>query len=193
MPSYIFISPRSDPGMGHPLTDPIMGRGVRPTMGTCRPDIRRLVRPGDQIFVISGSMGPGVRQYVVGGIEVGSKLIDQLAAYEKYPEHRLDFNGRIKHGNIIVTAAGNQDPRDRHSNFDRRIVNYIEGRSQVVLETEKEVSLGREYSANILARIFEKPKGSSIREIIGRHRKMTELQANTLRHALRELKREARR
>ena len=41
MSSYIFVSPRSDPGMGRPLDDPILRAGVRPTMGTCRPDLRR--------------------------------------------------------------------------------------------------------------------------------------------------------
>ena len=74
MSSYIFVSPRSDPGMGRPLDDPILRAGVRPTMGTCRPDLRRLVRLGDQIFVVSGSMGPAIKQYVIGGLEIGQNV-----------------------------------------------------------------------------------------------------------------------
>ena len=56
MSSYIFVSPRSDPGMGRPLDAPILRAGVRPTMGTCRPDLRRLVRLGD----VSVANGDGV-------------------------------------------------------------------------------------------------------------------------------------
>lgn len=48
MSGYIFVSPGSDPGMGRPLTDPILRSGVRPTMGTCRPDLRRLVQLGER-------------------------------------------------------------------------------------------------------------------------------------------------
>ena len=40
MPSYIFVSPNSDPGAGRALVDPMLSSS-KPTMGTCRPDLRR--------------------------------------------------------------------------------------------------------------------------------------------------------
>ncbi len=193
MASYIFVSPRSDPGMGKPLDDPILRAGVRPTMGTCRPDLRRLVRVGDQIFAVSGSMGPKVSQYVIGGLQIDQKLDDQIAAYEAYPEHRLHFDAsghRI--GNIIVTADGTHDPRDHHDKFDTRIRNYLVGTNPVVLETAREVELGRERSVDILAQIFDKPGAKSMREAVGRMRKLSDAQAARLREALLDLKREAR-
>lgn len=123
-------------------------------MGTCRPDLRRLVRLGDQIFVVSGSMGPAVKQYVIGGLEISQKLDDQLAAYEAYPEHRLQFDSTGQRtGNIIVTADGAHDPRDHHDKFDKRIRNYLVGTNPVVLETEREVQLGRERSVELLAEL----------------------------------------
>lgn len=193
MSGYIFVSPGSDPGMGHPLTDPILRAGVRPTMGTCRPDLRRLVQLGGEIFVISGSMGKPVKQYVVGGFEVDSKLESQLAAYEQFPEHRLRFDDSgQRQGNIIVTADGEHDPRDDHTNFNRRIRHYLVGTNPVVLETAKEVALGREHSLRILAEIFDRPQAESIREIVGRMRKLSDAQADRLRSALLELKSEVR-
>jgi hypothetical protein len=192
MSSYIFVSPRSDPGMGRPLDDPILKAGVRPTMGTCRPDLRRLVRLGDQIFVVSGSMGPAVKQYVIGGLEISQKLDDQLAAYEAYPEHRLRFDATGQRiGNIIVTADGAHDPRDHHDNFDKRIRNYLVGTNPVVLETEREVELGRERSVELLAELFDRPEAKTMRQAVGRMRKLSEAQADRLRSALLDLKREA--
>lgn len=194
MPSYIFVSPGSDPGMGRPLTDPALRSGSRPTMGTCRPDLRRYVRTGDQIFVVSGSMGRYVNQYVIGGLEVDSILDSQLAAYEQYPEHRLTFDEAGKRlGNIIVTPDGLHDPRDHHDKFDTRIKNYLVGtNSPVVLETEREITLGRQRSLDILAEVFDRPAARNIREIVGRNRRLTDEQADRIRQALLDLKREAR-
>jgi len=73
MPSYIFVSPGSDPGAGLALVDPMLGSS-KPTMGTCRPDLRRMVTPGDHIFVVSGSRGRTYRQYVIGGMQIDAKL-----------------------------------------------------------------------------------------------------------------------
>ena len=193
MASYIFVSPRSDPGMGHPLDDPILREGARPTMGTCRPDLRRLVRLGDQIFVISGSMGPMVKQYVIGGLEIDQKLDDQLAAYNDFPEHRLQFDAAGQRtGNIIVTADGRHHPRDHHDNFDKRIKNYLVGRNPVVLDTPREVELGRDRSVALLAEIFDKPGARTVQQAVGRMRKLSDAQASRLRQALFDLKREAR-
>jgi hypothetical protein len=190
--SYIFISPKSDPGMGYPLADPLLTTGSRPTMGSCRPDLRRLVRPGDQIFVISGSMGPKHRQYVIGGLEIAEKLEDQLAALRKFPENALRFEAGKKIGNIIVTADGYQHPRDNHKpeSFENRIKNYLVGQNPVVLESPREVELGRERTVDILSSLFDR-SGPRVAQIVGRHRKLTDEQADRLRRELMDIKREA--
>lgn len=192
MAGYIFVSPNSDPGMGRPLLDPLLGSGRRPTMGTCRPDLRRYVQVGGSIFVISGSLGKHIPQYVIGGLDVDSKLESQLEAFDKYPENRLNFDEKGgRSGNIIVTAAGEQHERDSHTKFDSRIKNYLEGSNQVVLESTKEIELGRAHSLDILARVFDLPKAATIREIIGRNRKLSDKQVGLLRDALSQLKFEA--
>ncbi|MGK6308654.1 hypothetical protein [Variovorax sp. DT-64] len=190
--SYIFISPRSDPGMGRPLADPLLTSGSRPTMGTCRPDLRRLVRPGDQIFVISGSMGPKHRQYVIGGLEIAAKLEDQLAALREFPENALRFDAGKKMGNIIVTRDGYQHPEDTHppETFENRIKNYLVGQNPVVLESPREVELGRERTIDILSGLFDR-SGPRVAQIVGRHRKLTDEQADRLRRELMDIKREA--
>lgn len=192
MSSYIFISPRSDPGMGHPLADPLLTSGSRPTMGSCRPDLRRLVRPGDQIFVISGSMGPKHRQYVIGGLEIAEKLEDQLSALRKFPENALRFEAGKKIGNIIVTPDGHQHPQDTHKaeTFENRIKNYLVGCNPVVLETPREVELGRERTVEILSNLFNR-SGPRVAQVVGRHRKLSDEQADRLRRELLNIKREA--
>ena len=177
--------------MGQPLVDPALS-SRRPTMGTCRPDLRRLVTLGGQIFVVSGSMGKLVNQYVIGGLEVHDKLPSQMAAFEKYPEHRIHYNAAGQRlGNIIVTEDGDHDPRDGHDKFDRRIQNYLVGKNPVFLETEREITLGREHTVEILARIFDKPAAKRIREVMGRMAKLSDEQAGRLREALMQLKAEA--
>ena len=190
MSSYIFVSPNSDPGMGRPLIDPMLTVGARPTMGTCRPDLRRLVKPGDQIFVISGSMGKKYRQYVIGGLEIDTKLDDQIAALQQFPENALRFEAGKKQGNIIVTQSGFQHPDDKHSNFASRIKNYLIGKNPVVLESPREVELGRERSLEIMSSMFDKT-GPRMQDIVGRYRKLSEAQADRLRRELMDIKREA--
>lgn len=161
-------------------------------MGTCRPDLRRFVRPGDHIFVVSGSRGRTYPQYVIGGMEIDDKLVDQLEALRQRPENalRFDENGQ-KYGNIIVTADGVQHPLDKHSKFESRIKNYIIGKNPVVLESEREVQLGREHSLEILSELFDR-RGSRMQQVIGRNRRLSDDQAERLRHALEDIKREAR-
>lgn len=190
MPSYIFVSPGSDPGAGLPLVDPILS-SPRPTMGTCRPDLRRMVRPGDHIFVVSGSRGSTFRQYVIGGMQIDGKLQDQIEALRQIPENALTFNGVQKSGNIIALPDGSQHPRDRHTNFENRIKNYILGSNPVMLETQQEVALGRERSVDILSDLFAR-SGSRIQQVMGRSRKLSDAQALRLRQALEDIKREAR-
>lgn len=184
---YVFVSPGSDPGLGKPLADPIFGK--RTTMGACRPDLRRLVRPGDHIFVVSGS-SRGVSQYIIGGFAVDEK-IDALVAHARFPEHRLRMEDGIKEGNIIVDEEGRHHPLDHHSNFERRIRNYIVGRDQVFLQRPAEVDLGRDRTLEILREAFDKPWAHRVREIIGRNARLNEKQIAKIRSALREIKAEA--
>jgi hypothetical protein len=180
--------------MGLPLVDPVLREGVRPTMGTCRPDLRRYVKLGDQIFVVSGSQGKRVNQYVIGGLEIADKIATQLAAFDAFPEHRIHFNAAGQRlGNIIVTADGEHDPRDGHDHFDRRIENYLVGANPVVLETEREVALGREHSVDILADLFDRQGVTRVQQVIGRMRKLSDDQAGRLREALLALKNDAQR
>ncbi|MBF3680029.1 hypothetical protein [Burkholderia pseudomallei] len=190
MSSYIFVSPGSDPGAGRVLVDPIL-TAAKPTMGTCRPDLRRMVRPGDHIFVVSGSLGRSYRQYVIGGMEIDEKLEDQLEALRAYPENALTFEGGRRKGNIIAMADGVQNPRDNHTNFATRIKNYIVGKNPIMLETEREVEIGRERSLEILSDLFDR-RGSRMQHVIGRNRRLSDEQVERLRRALEEIKQEAR-
>lgn len=190
MSSYIFVSPNSDPGAGRALADPIL-TAPRPTMGTCRPDLRRLVTPGDHIFVVSGSLGKTYPQYVIGGMEIDEKLKDQLEALRVHPENALRFENGQKHGNIIAMPDGTQNPRDSHSKFESRIKNYVLGKNPVVLESDREVQLGRDRTIEILSDLFDR-NGSRVHHIMGRARRLSDAQVERLRHALEDIKREAR-
>lgn len=190
MPSYIFVSPGSDPGAGRALVDPMLSSS-KPSMGSCRPDLRRMVKPGDHIFVVSGSLGRTYKQYVIGGMQIDEKLEDQLEALRRVPQNALRFDGRNKAGNIIALSDGTQHPHDRHSNFESRIKNYVLGKNPIVLETPREVELGRERSVDILSTLFDR-QGSRIQHVMGRNRKLSDAQAERLRRALEDLKREAR-
>ena len=127
MKGYIYISStNSDPERNRNLNDPIFRNP--PTLGGCMPPMRRLVLPGDYVFVVSGAT-KGVQQYVVGGFQVAEK-ISALAAYERFPENRLKLNAEGKLvGNVLIDGAGSKHPLDTHStnNFARRIENYLVG------------------------------------------------------------------
>jgi hypothetical protein len=45
-----------DPQLGKHVKDPYLG--ANPTLGACRPDVRRQLNEGDHIFVISGKKSP---------------------------------------------------------------------------------------------------------------------------------------
>lgn len=165
MKGYIYITSSGyDPEQGLHLKDPYLG--TVPTMGACRPDIRRQVVEGDHIFVVSGKI-KAVPQYVIGGFEVGKK-IDMLAAYARYPELRLRKreDGQLT-GNIIVNSSGNQHHLDNHAGFERRIANYIIGRNPLVLTTPEAVARGREGTLRELSEILGREGKSPIR-ILGR-------------------------
>lgn len=176
----------ADPGEGWEMTDPIFGKGKVPTMGACRPDIRRQVEPGDQIFVISGRSG-GVRQYVVGGFAVGQK-ITQLVAYTRFPENRQHL-GPDGHplGNVIVLDDGTQNPIDYHGNFKNRLDNYLIGEDPVVLETPEEIRRGRAETLDALKEIFHRD-GDTVFKVIGRGRRLNEEQVEQMRRWLSGIK-----
>lgn len=176
MKGYIYISGGgADPAEHDNLNDPLF-RG-RPTLGACMPNIRRLVEPGDFVFVVSGKTG-GVQQYVVGGFQVVEK-ISALAAYDLFPENRLteDENG-VKRGNIIVMPDGSQNPIDTHDSetFEQRIENYIVGVDPVVLDTPAEVEVGRIETLEKLSAILGRPRGNRVIDVMGRWARMDESQ-----------------
>ena len=110
----------------------------------------------------------------------------------KFPENALRFEAGKKIGNIIVTADGYQHPRDNHQpeSFENRIKNYLVGQNPVVLESPREVELGRERTVDILSSLFDR-SGPRVAQIVGRHRKLAVEQADRLRRVLRDIKREA--
>ena len=74
-----------DPQLGKHIKDPYLG--PQPSLGACRPDIRKRLREGDHIFVISGKV-PQANQFVMAGFEIEAK-IDATEAYRLFPEQRL--------------------------------------------------------------------------------------------------------
>lgn len=190
MKGYIYTMFRgADPGIGWHMTDPIFGRP--PTLGACMPNVRRLVEPGDHIFVISG-LAAGVRQYVVGGFAVDEK-ISALAAYGRFPEHRQNSrpDGSLS-GNIIVGPEGRQNPIDYHKGFEKRLENYIVGCDSVSLRSDREVELGRQRTVKMLGSVFKQGGAKTVKDIVGRWRKLNEEQIAELRTSLAEIKKEAR-
>jgi hypothetical protein len=184
----IFITSTGyDPDKGKDVKDPYLG--PRPTLGACRPDIRKNLQKGDQIFVVSGKIAT-VNQYVIGGFEIEEK-ISAVEAYLRFPERRLSRgeDGQIT-GNVIVDANGKQHKLDHHKDFDRRIENYVVGKNPIVLSTAAEVAEGRRLTLEILQDVFQK-KGDSVWKIIGRCSNLTETQVEKLRAHLDAVKKVA--
>lgn len=185
----IFITSSGyDPQLGKHVKDPYLGKN--PSLGACRPDIRRQVKEGDHLFVISGKL-PNVRQYIIGGFEVLQK-IDAQEAYQRFPDQRLQLreDGQLT-GNIIVDATGAQHELDNHKaeTFLRRTPNYIVGANPVALVKPDEIALGREQTLDVLREIFKKDGGSPF-EIVGHYgSQLTETQVEQLLEWFRSLKR----
>jgi len=174
----------ADPSSGWVMNDPIFKK--KPTLGSCVPNIRRNVKVGDWIFVISGRIKSD-RQYVVGGFRVEEK-INQLAALERFPELivRRDEAGRIL-GNIIVQPDGTQNPDDNHSNFERRLENYIIGGDPIELNAPAEVKQSRDETLSTLSRLFGR-EGNRPFDIIGRARTLDVEQVGQMRSWLEGIK-----
>src|SRR5438270_6729803 len=99
MVGKIFITRQGyDPQLGKHVKDPYLGPS--PTLGACRPDIRKQLKVGDHIFVISGKVRE-VNQFVMGGFEIAAK-VPAVEAYQRFPELRLRRlgDGQLT-GNII--------------------------------------------------------------------------------------------
>jgi hypothetical protein len=175
-----------DPVEGKHVKDPYLGSN--PSLGGCRPDIRKMVQKGDHIFVVTGKVR-GVAQVVLGGFEIAEK-ISAIEAYERFPEQRLRLlrDGQVT-GNIIVNADNEQHELDHHDvdTFDRRAGNYLVGTNPIALLTLEEITEGREWTLEILRDVFDL-RGNSIREIMGRGRNLTEKQVQKLRAHLNAVK-----
>jgi hypothetical protein len=63
------------------VKDPYLG--PNPTLGACRPDIRKQLGKGDHIFVISGKVLVAP-QFVMAGFEIAAKM-DAISAYQQFP------------------------------------------------------------------------------------------------------------
>jgi hypothetical protein len=185
MKGYIYTMYRgADPGRGWKMTDPIFGKV--PTLGACMTNIRRAVVPGDYIFAISGRT-KGVAQYIVGGFEVREK-IDALVAFHRFPQNRMqNSEDGTPTGNIIVDSEGRHSPLDSHSNFERRIENYIVGRIPLYLERSKEIDRARENTLSFLADEFGQ-SGDNIGQIIGRWRRLNSNQVANIIEFLQSMK-----
>ena len=186
MVGKIFITRRGyDPERGKHIKDPYLG--PCPTLGACRPDIRKQLKKGDHIFVISGRV-PDFNQFVVGGFEIESK-IPAVEAYQLFPDLRLRMlpDGQLD-GNIIVTADGRQHELDSHNSFGSRIKNYVIGTNLIALTTPKEIAQGREQTVAALREILRK-KGDTPFALVGRFgTALTEDQVLQLREWLSKLK-----
>lgn len=171
-----------DPEKGKDVKDPYLGSN--PSLGACRPDIRKKLQKGDQIFVVSGKVR-NAAQFVIGGLEIAEK-IDVFEAYRRFPEQRLRMgDDGLVTGNIIVDASGRQHKLDHHKKetFAERVKNYVVGCNPVVLATPEEIAEGRRQTLDILQDVFG-IKGNSVRNLIGRCRNMTEKQVLKLRALL---------
>lgn len=177
MKGYIYtMYSGADPSQGWTMTDPIYGKV--PTLGACMPNIRKSVEKNDYIFSISGKI-QNVKQYVVGGFSVDEK-INALAAFNRLPENRMHINPTgVLSGNIIVDENGKHVEADYHSNYEKRIENYIIGKNPIVIEGEKQVEKAREETLYMLNQLFGKEE-SSVYKIIARWRKLDEAQIKDL-------------
>lgn len=184
----IFITSSGyDPQLGKHVKDPYLG--TNPSLGACRPDVRRQLQERDHLFVISGKL-PNVRQFVMGGFEVAQK-IDAIQAYEQFPEQRLRMrdDGQLT-GNIIVNSSSAQHELDTHdpATFAKRTPNYIVGKNCISLCDPLEIAIGREQTLDMLREIFKKDGGSPF-DIVGHYgSSLTEHQVIKLREWLLSVK-----
>lgn len=177
-----------DPERGRHIKDPYLGD--TPSIGACRPDVRKRIQIGGQLYVITGKV-KDLPQLVLGGFEVAEK-ISALEAFHRFPDQRLHArkDGQLE-GNVITDDRGKQHRLDDHTNFDERAKNYIIGRNPIVLTNPRELALGREQTLEALQDILKK-KGARPIDIVGRWgRDLTEKEAERLKKWLLSIKRSA--
>lgn len=187
----IFITRQGyDPQMGKHVKDPYLG--ATPSIGACRPDFRRVLKVGDELYVISGRVA-GVDQFVMGGFEIAEKMT-VAEAHRKYPGQRLRKlpDGQLT-GNIIADEKGEQHALDTHDRgkpekYERRIKNYTVGKNPIVLESDSEINRGRIETMDALRYIFKKDGDKPIDIISRAGRNMTVDQAHQMREWLSSIK-----
>jgi hypothetical protein len=188
MVGKIFITREGyDPQLGKHIKDPYLDG--TPTLGGCRPDVRKQFSIGDYLFVISGKV-KGANQFVMGGFQIERK-ISANDAYLEFPDQRLRLrdDGQLT-GNVIVAANGQQHELDNHDpeTFADRVDNYIVGCDPIVLSTDAEIERARKETLAVLQEILKK-KGASPRDIVTRFgKKITDEQVSQLRAWLLSLK-----
>ena len=162
-----------DPKCGKHVNDPYLDG--EPSLGACRPDLRKSVKSGDFIFTISGKLQQSLstNQYVMCGFEVVEK-ITALDAYFRFPSQRLRLrdDGQLD-GNVIVDETGRKHPLDQHTvgaKFDNRCENFVVGKNLIMPESSGEISRAREQTMEILCRILGK-LGKQPFDLIGRSAK----------------------
>jgi hypothetical protein len=168
---YIYITGTgADPAARNNLNDPLFTKTA--SLAACMPNIRRFVRRGDFIFVVSGTV-PGIQQYVIGGMRVAEK-ISALSAYRRFPENRLrqDENGVLL-GNIPIDSRGHQHPLDHHDpkTFADRIKNFVIGDQVVHMKSPAEVEMARAQTLGKLSQILNK-RGNRVIDVMGRWSKL---------------------
>ena len=172
MVGKIFITRTGyDPEYGNHIKDPFLEG--EPSLGACRPDIRRTLKEGDHVFTITGKLPkfPTINQYVMCGFEVAEK-ISAMEAYSRFPAQRLRKadNGQLL-GNVVVDSTGDKHSLDQHNDseerFQRRIQNFIVGKNLVMPQTSEEIAQAREETMDILCRVVGK-LGRQPFDLIGR-------------------------
>jgi hypothetical protein len=176
-----------DPKRGKHVKDPYLEG--EPSLGACRPDIRKKLNVGDYILAISGKVR-GVDQFVMGGFEVDRK-IHARDAFELFPERHLHLlpDGQLA-GNVVIDEEGKQHPLDGHKakTFDKRLSDYIVGRNPLVLQTDEEVERGRKETLGALQEIMKR-KGKTPKDVVGRFGStLNERQVTQFQDWLRKLK-----
>jgi hypothetical protein len=176
-----------DPRVGKHIKDPYLDG--KPSLGACRPDVRKFFDVGDHLFFISGKV-KGANQFVMGGFRIERK-ISARQAYEEFPEQhlRLRDDGQLT-GNVVIAANGQQHELDNHraDTFARRTSNYIVGCDSIVLTTDEEIERGRQETLEALQEILKK-KGTTPKDIVTRFGKIiTDEQVSQLRTWLLSLK-----
>jgi len=187
MVGKIFITRTGyDPQVGKHVKDPYLD-GTKATLGACRPDVRKKLVLGDHIFVISGKV-TGFLQFVMCGFEIAAK-ISAMEAFRAFPDLRLRQleDGQLT-GNVIVDANGQRHQLDDHKTFASRVNNYVVGTNVLALQTDEEITAGREQTLDVLQEVLRRSGNSPI-EVVGRWgADLTEEQIEQLRKWLDELK-----